>query len=219
MGSNEPIGVFISSTMGELQEERRAVKDALTVFDSRLRAWLWEDDAPAQDRSIRRVYLEEIERCSVYLGLFWLKYGEYTIEEFRRATACRKPRLIFVKDVDAERRDPRLVELLEEISAVDSGLTPEWFTDRRSLTPRLLRAVREQSDRMFPDWRPPPLPAHDPLFAGRDREIAELQERMEGEAPVALMALEGMGGLGKTALARELCHRVRDGFPGGVFWL
>jgi len=38
---------------------------------------------------------------------------------------------------------------------------------------------------------------------------------------VALTALEGMGGIGKTVLAQSLCHdeAIQDAFPDGVLWV
>jgi WD40 repeat protein len=38
---------------------------------------------------------------------------------------------------------------------------------------------------------------------------------------VAVTALQGMGGIGKTEVARALCHdpKVRDAFPDGIVWL
>ena len=37
---------------------------------------------------------------------------------------------------------------------------------------------------------------------------------------IALTALQGMGGIGKTVLAQALCHDevVRDAYPDGIFW-
>ena len=50
------------------------------------------------------VYLKEVDRCDVYLGLFGNEYGYEDAEglspterEFDRATATGKERLIFVK--------------------------------------------------------------------------------------------------------------------------
>jgi len=42
-----------------------------------------------------------------------------------------------------------------------------------------------------------------------------------GRRAGALMALHGMAGIGKTALARALCHdpRVRKAFPDGIVWI
>ena len=39
--------------------------------------------------------------------------------------------------------------------------------------------------------------------------------------PIAVTALEGMGGIGKTQLARALCHdlKVRAAFPEGIVWI
>ena len=38
---------------------------------------------------------------------------------------------------------------------------------------------------------------------------------------IALTALEGMGGIGKTVLAKALCHDevVQQAFPDGVIWI
>ncbi|MCP4657781.1 MAG: hypothetical protein GY856_20430 [bacterium] len=35
---------------------------------------------------------------------------------------------------------------------------------------------------------------------------------------VAVTTIQGMGGIGKTALARQLAVTIQDAFPGGVLW-
>ncbi|GAC1494610.1 MAG: hypothetical protein NVS1B2_11580 [Vulcanimicrobiaceae bacterium] len=52
-------------------------------------------------------------------------------------------------------------------------------------------------------------------FLGREGEIALLQDRLREHR---LVTLAGVGGVGKTRLALEIAHRVRDDFPDGV-WL
>ncbi|NNJ12111.1 tetratricopeptide repeat protein [Chloroflexales bacterium ZM16-3] len=75
---------------------------------------------------------------------------------------------------------------------------------------------------------PPPPPAFqvpyplNPLFRGRDAELAELERALlSGDAGTVavLPALSGTGGIGKTQLASEFAHRQRDQFPGGIFWV
>ncbi|HMO57649.1 MAG TPA: tetratricopeptide repeat protein [Roseiflexaceae bacterium] len=55
-------------------------------------------------------------------------------------------------------------------------------------------------------------------FVGRTQEIAEIIDclREMGDAKrVALCGIRGMGGVGKTELAREVAYRVHDLFPDG----
>jgi serine/threonine-protein kinase len=69
----------------------------------------------------------------------------------------------------------------------------------------------------------PPLPAPNNLplrrlFAGREDELARLDEVLERKQRASLFAL---GGMGKTALALEYAHRAmeRSAYPGGVWWI
>jgi tetratricopeptide (TPR) repeat protein len=55
-----------------------------------------------------------------------------------------------------------------------------------------------------------------PLFTGRDNELRDIGELLDGGAYVAVV---GTGGLGKTQLAAEYAHAARARYPGGVFWL
>lgn len=69
--------IFVSSVQKELQPERRAIKDYVQG-DPLLRrffeVFLFED-LPASDRRADDVYLDEVDRCSVYVGLFGDQYG------------------------------------------------------------------------------------------------------------------------------------------------
>ena len=115
--------IFISSVQKELAEERRALK-AFIEGDPLLRryftAFLFED-LPASDRRADEVYLDEVDHCTVYVGLFGNEYGfedkegvSPTEREFDRATAGGKPRLIFVKGADDKGRHPKMRALIRK---------------------------------------------------------------------------------------------------------
>ena len=61
-------------------------------------------------------------------------------------------------------------------------------------------------------------PAPPPHFTGREDDLAKFTQLLTSGQSVAITALQGMGGIGKTALAQKLAECVRDQFPGGVLW-
>jgi ATP-dependent DNA helicase RecG len=104
-----------------LAQERWAIRDFVEA-DPLLRrfftVFLFED-LPAGDRRADEVYLAEVDRCAVYVGLFGNDYGfedaagiSPTEHEFDRATARGKPRLIFVKGSDDRARHPKMGALV-----------------------------------------------------------------------------------------------------------
>ena len=71
-------------------------------------------------------------------------------------------------------------------------------------------------------FQAPPLPAH---FVPRPEVTRDLKARLLAAGPtepgvLALCALQGMGGIGKSTLAAALAHdpEVQDRFPDGVLW-
>ena len=55
-------------------------------------------------------------------------------------------------------------------------------------------------------------------FVGRKAELEELTAALTSGKSVAIAALQGMGGIGKTALALQLANELKKNFPGGVLW-
>ncbi|HEV7669914.1 MAG TPA: tetratricopeptide repeat protein [Thermoanaerobaculia bacterium] len=62
------------------------------------------------------------------------------------------------------------------------------------------------------------LPAPPADFVGRQAELAELRAAMS-YGGCTICGLQGMGGVGKTALALKLAHEFRDAFPDGQIYL
>lgn len=54
------------------------------------------------------------------------------------------------------------------------------------------------------------------LFVGRAEQVAELRGVLSPDSPVAVAAVAGLPGVGKTALVTHVAWQVRDEFPGGV---
>lgn len=113
--------IFISSVQKELGPERRALKEYVhgdPLLRRFFEVFLFED-LPASDRRADAVYLDEVARCDVYLGLFGDEYGfedaegiSPTHREFTHATQHRKQRLIFVKGADDSAKHPRMRSLI-----------------------------------------------------------------------------------------------------------
>lgn len=69
--------VFISSVQKELEAERCAVCDFVggnPLLMRLLDLFLFED-LPAMDRRANDLYLDEVDRCDLYVGIFGNEYG------------------------------------------------------------------------------------------------------------------------------------------------
>jgi hypothetical protein len=108
--------VFVSSTLGELADERRAVSRAIEAL--RLTPVMFE--LGARPYPPREVYQQYLAQSDVFIGLYWQRYGQLAPgmqvsgleEEFDLSGAL--PRLLYVK-APAAGRDPRLGDLLARI--------------------------------------------------------------------------------------------------------
>ncbi|MBN4004467.1 tetratricopeptide repeat protein [Nostoc sp. LPT] len=56
-------------------------------------------------------------------------------------------------------------------------------------------------------------------FVGRDEELQKLHELLQENNQVAIAAILGMGGLGKTELALQYAMTQRETYKGGLCWL
>ena len=125
--------IFISSVQREFAKDRKALasyirKDAILgkFFD----VFLFEE-VPAQERTASDVYLEEVDRCDIYLGILGASYGNTnrkgvsaTEQEYNRAAKGRKARICFVKrGVTPEPRQAKF------ITRVNSDVVRNGFSD------------------------------------------------------------------------------------------
>jgi len=121
-----PLRLFISSVQKEFAAERAALRDYLhgdPLLRRFFEPFLFED-VPAADRRADEVYLEEVQRCDIYVGLFGAQYGfedgdgvSPTEREFDAATRGNKHRLIFVKGADDSARQPKMQALVRRAGA------------------------------------------------------------------------------------------------------
>jgi predicted ATPase len=232
---DQRLRVFVSSTLGELAAERRAVSRAISAL--RLTPVLFELGArPQPPRDLYRAYLDQSD---VFVGLYWQRYGEIAPgtqvsgleDEFDLSAAL--PRLLYVK-APAPDREPRLAGLITRIRQETSY--------RKFGTPAELgRLVRDDlavllSERFAAAAAPPvatppvvtapvvtappprlvaALPVSATSLVGRERAVEEVVALVE-RADARLVTLTGPGGVGKTRLAIAAGERLQDRFAAGT---
>ena len=117
-----PIRIFISSVQNASSRGSGSGCGTICAANPLMRrffeVFLFED-VPASDRRPDEVYLGEVDRCDIYVGLFGNEYGfedarglSPTEREFDRATELAKHRLIFVMGADDGKRHPRMLDLI-----------------------------------------------------------------------------------------------------------
>ena len=141
--------IFVSSVQREFAEERAALRDYVRgdpLMRRFFEAFLFED-VPATDRRPDDLYLDEVERCDVYVGLFGRDYGSEdaqglspTEREFDGAGAVGRHRLVFVKDTDGEARHPKMQAL---IGRAQAGLIRKRFSTTAELVTGFYAALVE----------------------------------------------------------------------------
>jgi hypothetical protein len=71
-----------------------------------------------------------------------------------------------------------------------------------------------------PERSPPrQLPTDIATFTGRSAEVDQLLASVGAAGPVVISAIGGMGGIGKSALAIHVAHRLADRFPDGQLYV
>src|SRR6266498_5655027 len=113
---DQRLRVFVSSTLGELADERAAANDAIRKLH--LAPVLFELGArPHPPRDLYRAYLDQ---SHIFIGIYWQSYGWVApgetisgLEDEYRSSGDR-PKLIYVK-APAPDRETRLSELLGRI--------------------------------------------------------------------------------------------------------
>jgi hypothetical protein len=116
--------IFVSSVQKEFKQIRLDLK-AFLLGDAFLHRFVSEvflfEELPAKDRRADQVYLEQVERCDIYLGIFGYEYGHEdqdgvspTEYEYNHAAKHRKTRLVYVWGSDEKRRAPKMRKLVSK---------------------------------------------------------------------------------------------------------
>jgi predicted ATPase len=229
---DQRLRVFVSSTLGELAPERRAVSRAISAL--RLTPVLFELGArPHPPRDLYRAYLAQSD---VFVGLYWQRYGQIVPgmqvsgleEEFELSEAL--PRLLYVK-APAPGREPRLADLMARIrqeASYRAFATPaelgrlvrddlavllsERFAANATPSPVTAAPPRASS------WATPALPVSTTSLVGREQAIDEVVALVV-DSEVRLVTLTGPGGVGKTRLAVAVGERLQDRFDAGTVFV
>jgi hypothetical protein len=231
--------VYVSSTISDLTEERRAVLDWLRLA----RHQAIDSYLPDSD-TVRDSCLDDVAACDLYVLLLGHRYGSQvaggdpgglsiTHLEFRRAGQSGIPRVALLRtgipdvrlsDLQDPARAPLVLGFRDEVAG---AVRAAEFSDLKGLIQGLSTGIQNELDKLGKRderqaapvagrvLRLAPRPA---FLAGRQELLTELEARLTGEdgGGPRVVALCGLGGAGKTSVALEYAHRHLAGV--GVAW-
>ena len=114
-------------------------------------------------------------------------------------------------------------DALTAANAAESALAADLGTDPRTGLRALAASARQaMATAAMPKWVPVPrqTPPAIATFAGRQTQIATLIDLLAPRVmSVPVVAIVGPGGIGKSALAVRVAHRMADNFPDGQLYM
>jgi predicted ATPase/class 3 adenylate cyclase len=128
---DQRVRVFISSTLGELADERAAARRAIRRLHL-VPVWYESGARPHPPRSMYRAY---VEQSQVFVGIYWQRYGwvapgmEVSGLEDEYRLAAGKPMLLYLKR-PAPEQEPRLAAMIDGIRAAGTVSYRTFATPR-----------------------------------------------------------------------------------------
>ena len=233
-GGLSAVRVFVSHTsdMAAYPADRSFVRAALDAVN---RAGMVPVDMryfPARPGHPAGYCRDRVRDCDVYVAVVGFRYGSvvpgepvsYTEVEFAEATAAGMPRLVFLLD------EPDLVPagLVDDDRAPvdgfrqrlrDAGLVVRGFATADKVELEVYHGLTELTAG-GPGRSRSTLPADLPVFVGRDTELDRIvADAAPAGGVIAIHAIDGMPGIGKTALAVHVAHRLAAQFPDGQLFV
>ena len=139
------ISVFISSKQMELREDRLIVANTINSLRN-MRAVMAEDWVP-QRQIVHQVYLQDVLRCPIYLGLFWKVFSDPTVREYEAAYSNEHTEiLLYIKDCPDAERDGPLQALIQRFQ---ENHVPTRFKSAADLMTVLPKHLDAAVDRML----------------------------------------------------------------------
>ena len=232
--------VYVSSTIADLTEERRAVLDWLRLA----RHQAVDSYLPDSD-TVRDSCLDDVAACDLYVLIVGHRYGSVPADgnpeglsithlEFQQAGQCGIPRVALLRtsipdvrlsDLQDPARAPLVLGFRDEVAG---AVRAAEFSDLKGLIQGLSTGIQGELAKLDKrdERQAGPVAAGRvlrlaprPVFlAGREELLALLEARLvsdDGAGP-RVVALCGLGGAGKTSVALEYAHRHLAGV--GVVW-
>jgi predicted ATPase len=223
---DQRLRVFVSSTLGELAEERAAVARAVSAL--RLSPVMFELGArPHPPRELYRAYLAQSD---IFIGLYWQRYGwigpgmDISGLEDELRLSHSLPRLLYVK-TPAPDREPRLTAMIVDLQTEASNSYRSFGGARELgrlvrddlallLSERFTTTARGADRSVLPASTGAPrglrsLPVTSTSLIGRQHDVVAVSKLLESPE-VRLVTLTGPGGVGKTRLAIAVGDELDD---------
>ncbi|MFF9816549.1 BTAD domain-containing putative transcriptional regulator [Streptomyces sp. NPDC014006] len=216
---------------GDLCRAREALRRALALWDGEALAGVPGPYAEAQRVRLEEWRLQLLESCldmDLEQGCHAEAVSELTALTAAHPLRERLRELLMLALYRSGRQAEALAVYADtrRLLAEELGVDPR--PDLRELQQRILRAdpalaqpSSAPTEPVTPRPRPAQLPATVPDFTGRAafvRELGEILASAEGRV-MAVSALAGIGGVGKTTLAVHVAHQARAAFPDGQLYV